>query len=188
MSLAQRLKRLRENRMLSVRDLADAVGVSRSFIYQLERGEVSPSYSTLRGISRVLGTTVSVLVGDAAPEQWLVVRREDRKRLILGDSAPEAAAAARVELLPFLGTRNRRMQPVVIDLPSGAVLDPLPFEHEHEQLLIVTTGMVTVAVDGGSEFTLRAGDSAYLLFERAHRLHNISSDPAGLVLVVSPPG
>ncbi|MCL6580083.1 MAG: helix-turn-helix transcriptional regulator, partial [Firmicutes bacterium] len=93
--IGPRLKRLRENRRMSVKDLAAAVGVSRSFIYQLERGEVSPSYSTLRGIATALGTALPVLVGDEVPEEWLVARRESRRRLVLpATEAPRARGRA----------------------------------------------------------------------------------------------
>lgn len=197
-SLGQRLRRLRENRKLSVRELADAVGVSRSFVYQLERGEVAPSYSTLRGISRALGTTISVLVGDVTPEEWMVARHANRKRLILEggtsstaegpDVGADSGPAARVDLITFLGARNRRMQPVVIELEPGAGLEPLPFDHEHEQLLLVSRGEVTVRVLGGAELVLHRGDAAYLLFERAQQLFNHGGEPAELVLVVSPAG
>ncbi|HHX26707.1 MAG TPA: helix-turn-helix transcriptional regulator, partial [Firmicutes bacterium] len=55
MDFGVRLKKIRTNSGMSARDLADKVGVSASFIYQLERGEAAPSYSTLKRIASVLG-------------------------------------------------------------------------------------------------------------------------------------
>lgn len=182
MPLGPRLKRLRENKRMSVKDLAENIGVSRSFIYQLERDEVSPSFSTLRGIAGALGTTVSTLVGDMTPEEWLVVRREGRKRLVLPGSG------CRVDLHTFLGSRNRRMQPVTLELGAGSRTEVLPFDHEREDLLFVLSGEITLIIEGGREIGLKAGDSAYLLFEKLEALSNPGSEPATCLWVVSPPG
>ncbi len=180
MPLGLRLKRLRENKQMSVKDLAQAVGVSRSFIYQLERDEVSPSYSTLRSMAGALGTAVSTLVGDMTPEEWLVVRKEGRKRLVT------APTDCRVELMTFLGSRNRRMQPVVLELEAGARTESLPFEHEREDLFFVIAGEVTLTIEGGRLLELKAGDSAYLLFERLAVIANPGTQPATCLWVVSP--
>lgn len=190
MSLGLRLKRLRETKMMSVKDLAAELGVSRSFIHQLERQEVSPSYSTLHAMAGVLGTSVAVLVGDDVPEEWLVVRSESRKRLILPETQaePGAGPAARLELVPFLGTRNRRMRPVVLVLPPKSRLDTLPFNHEREDLLFVTEGQVSLLIDRGRELVLSAGDSAYLIFEDVTSVANHGDQPATCLWVVSPAG
>ncbi len=199
MSLGLRLKRLRENRKMSVKDLASAIGVSRSFVYQLERDEVSPSYSTLRGVAQALGTTVSVLVGDMAPEEWLVVKATGRKRLVLpggeggaggsgvGESRGGSSTGSwRLELMPFLGSRNRRMQPVYLALGPRAKAETFPFEHEREDLFFVTEGEVVITVDGGRELVLGQGDSAYLLFETVTAIENRQDAEAGCLWVVSP--
>lgn len=197
MSLGTRLKRLRENRRMSVRGLAEAVGVSRSFIYQLERGEVSPSYSTLQAMARALGTTVSVLVGDMSPEEWLVVRRAGRRRVVVlsedeaesrSGPAGDGSGPSRVELLPFLGSRNRRMQPVVVEVAPGGRLDSLPFVHEREDLIFVTAGELTLTLQDGRTIRLATGDAAYLLFETVESLANEGDEPAVCLWVVSPPG
>ncbi len=196
MALGSRLRRLRENRNLSVKDLAQAIGVSRSFIYQLERDEVSPSYSTLRGIAATLGTTVAVLVDDMVPEEWLVVRREGRKRLVIPGSGADdrpaggdrAGAQSRFELMAFLGSRNRRMQPVVLELGPGASTSDFPFDHQREDLFYVTGGEVRLSVEGGRQIDLKAGDAAYLLFEELTAIENPGRETATCLWVVAPPG
>ncbi len=183
---------------MSVIDVAAAAGVSRSLIYQLERDEVSPSFSTLRGLAMALGTSVSVLVGDETPEEWLVVRKEGRKRLRLpvrtgesGDPAPEGLDSEggwRIDLLPFLGSRNRRMFPVVVELEPGASTGPVPFEHEHDDFIFVTQGEVTVVRDGGQGLELGEGDAVYFIFETVTAVRNHGRRPATCLWVISPAG
>lgn len=49
------LRRIRENRALSRKDLADRSGVSESAIYRAERGETRLRPSTIRELAKALG-------------------------------------------------------------------------------------------------------------------------------------
>ncbi|HHY17214.1 MAG TPA: helix-turn-helix transcriptional regulator, partial [Firmicutes bacterium] len=52
MSIGDRVRRIRQTQGLSMRGLAQKVGVSPSLISQIERGQVSPSFSTLKSLGR----------------------------------------------------------------------------------------------------------------------------------------
>ncbi|MCL6580289.1 MAG: cupin domain-containing protein, partial [Firmicutes bacterium] len=101
-------------------------------------------------------------------------------------SAGAAAPAWRAELLPFLGHRNRRMQPIVVHVDPGARLDALPFEHEREDLFFVLSGEVVLVLRGGREIRLREGDAAYLLLETLETVENRSDGAASCLWVASP--
>ena len=67
MDLAEKVKTLRDARNLSVEGLAEASGVSKPYIWQIESGRrANPTGDVLRKLAAALGTTVSDLVG--APE------------------------------------------------------------------------------------------------------------------------
>jgi len=67
MDLAEKVKTLREARHLSVEGLAEASGVSKPYIWQIESGRrANPTGDVLRKLAAALGTTVADLVG--APE------------------------------------------------------------------------------------------------------------------------
>jgi transcriptional regulator with XRE-family HTH domain len=55
----KRLRKLRRNKDLTQEQLADMVGVSLSFIGQLERGESGPSLETVQKIAEVLEVDIS---------------------------------------------------------------------------------------------------------------------------------
>ena len=64
----QRLRRLREARDLSMADLAARVGLSYTYIRQLETGSKRiPHVDRLNDLARVLGVSVAALIGEAAP-------------------------------------------------------------------------------------------------------------------------
>ena len=70
--LGQSIRAAREERGLSLRELARRVKVSPSFVSQIELGKASPSVGTLYSLLSVLGTTLDDLIGeqpdDTGPE------------------------------------------------------------------------------------------------------------------------
>lgn len=64
MQLAERLRKMREARGLTQRELAKAIGVSRQAIGFYESGEREPDLETVQKLAQVLGTSISYLVGE----------------------------------------------------------------------------------------------------------------------------
>lgn len=64
--VGQKLKQRREEASLSISALADRAGVSKGYIWSLEKGESAarPSGRTLYRIASALGTTMSDLLGE----------------------------------------------------------------------------------------------------------------------------
>lgn len=179
--IGERLRKLRANSHLSVRALAAQVGVSASFIYQLEQNKVSPSFSTLKGIAKALNTSVSVLAGDELPEEWEVVRRDRRRHVVTG------SPGLTVELLGFLGPRNKRMQPVVFRLEPGASHDGFIYDHDREDLIFVQEGTLEITV-GQKVYSLSEGDVGYFMFDHPGLIRNPGDKVTAGLWVVCPPG
>ena len=59
--LARQLQKLREDRQLSLRVLAELSGVSASAISQIESSQVSPSIATLEKLCLALGVHIGTL-------------------------------------------------------------------------------------------------------------------------------
>ncbi len=65
MSLGARLTELRLNRSVSLQTVADAVGVSKAHIWELEKGRAAnPTLTLLTGLADYFAVTVSFLVGE----------------------------------------------------------------------------------------------------------------------------
>ncbi|MEW6524914.1 MAG: XRE family transcriptional regulator [Bacillota bacterium] len=181
MAFPNRLKRMRINSGMSVRSLAERIGVSPSFIYQLEKGESAPSFSTLRKLADVFHCSISVFVEDEIPEDWLIVRKEKRKQLFTGERG------YRAELMLFVGSRAKRMQPLFLRLDPGGTMSEPVYHHQRDDFVFVFTGTVDVTA-GGKTYRLEAGDCAYFTFAGPSAIHNCENEPAELVWVVSPTG
>jgi len=65
MSLGLRIAKLRRKQGESLQDVADAVGVSKAHIWELEKGRAdNPSMGLVTRLADHFGTTVSSLVGE----------------------------------------------------------------------------------------------------------------------------
>ena len=185
MDFGVRLKKIRTNSGMSARDLADKVGVSTRSIYQLEGGEAAPSYLTLRRIARVLGTAVSVLTDDEFPDEWVVARKAGRRSLVTGHETH----GVEVQLLAFLGSRNKRMQGCIITVQPGCDYskEEFLFSHDRDEFVYVLEGELDID-SGGKGYHLEQGDAAYFSLHDMEAIRNPGETPAQLLWMVSPSG
>lgn len=66
MTIGTRLKELREASKESLQDVANAIGVSKAYVWQLEQGEgTNPSVEVLKAMANHYKTTVSALIGES---------------------------------------------------------------------------------------------------------------------------
>ena len=67
LDLGGELRRIRESKKLSLRSVANAVGVSPSLLSQVETGKTQPSVSTLYALVNHLGVSLDGLMGQHRP-------------------------------------------------------------------------------------------------------------------------
>ena len=84
--LGERLKAIRLLRRRTLKDVADAAGVSESFVSQVERGRSSASVATLQRLAAALGIEISDLFATEGLPRPRVLRREARQLLVDGNS------------------------------------------------------------------------------------------------------
>ena len=82
--VARNLRRVRLRRSLSLTAVADAAGVSKSTLSELERGMGNPSIDTLWTLARTLGIPFAELFEDAAND-GISVRRLDEAPVVSSD-------------------------------------------------------------------------------------------------------
>ena len=67
MQIGERLFSLRQKAGQSLQEVADAVGVSKAHVWELEKGRsTNPSFELVRKLAHHFGVSVDVLAGDAA--------------------------------------------------------------------------------------------------------------------------
>ena len=87
MSLGTRLTELRLAKEVSLQVVADAAGVSKAHIWELEKGRAeNPTMALLKGLADFYGVSVSYLVGEGEPpgaEPDQIGRASCRERVLM---------------------------------------------------------------------------------------------------------
>ena len=178
LELGRRIRELREQRGAALRAVAEAAGVSESFLSQVERGVASPSVATLRRMAEALGESVaSFFQGPSAPGE--VVRVRNRRRLV----HPER----RWEDVLLTPAGARKLQVILSTIEPEAGSGPDPYAHDSdEECVIVLKGRLEIWVED-ERYDLDEGDS--LLFEsrRPHRNRNPGPGKTEVLWVITPP-
>jgi transcriptional regulator with XRE-family HTH domain len=180
MAVGARVRQQRQLRGWTLNQLAEAAGVSRRMVVNVEQGAANPSVGTLLRLSDALGVGLPALVERPQPRPVKVTRHGEGAVLWTGESGGRGVLVAGTE------------PPDVVELWDWT-LGPGD-QHASEahaagtkELLQVLDGAVTVEV-AGDPVTLEAGDAVAFAGDVAHGYANPGSAPARFTLAVFEPG
>ena len=177
--IGAKLKRLRQDKKLTLKKLAEQAGCTDAALSKIERGEVTPTISLLKKTVNVLGATLSeFLANDEDAQENVVIRKEDRVRMDFHDMKISSH-----QLVHNL--KNKMMQPLYeIIKPGGG--SGGTYTHQGEEFGIVLEGELDITVDEQT-YTIHEGDSFYYKSVRPHSFQNISDKDVEVIWVITPP-
>ncbi|MGL6170216.1 MAG: helix-turn-helix domain-containing protein, partial [Fusobacteriaceae bacterium] len=82
MNIGERIKRNRNQKGMSLRELAEKVVLSASFISQIEQGKASPSIENLKKIANCLDVRVSYLIEDEDSKKNSDLMKKENRRYV----------------------------------------------------------------------------------------------------------
>jgi transcriptional regulator with XRE-family HTH domain len=173
--VAENLKELREKRKMSLDAVAKLTGVSKSMLGQIERGEVSPSISTLWKLASGLKLSFSELINRPQKDYEIV----DTKRL--QPLVEDDGRFRNYPVVPFDSVRRFELYTIEIDADGRRQSEPHP--SGAQEFITVFSGQMTVTVSGES-FILESGNTFHFLADRQHAYHNSGADLCRLSMVI----
>lgn len=175
--LGFRLRRLRGERGVSLRDLAAQTGLSASYISSIERGLGHPSVAALQKLTAALGTSLVALLGDEATDgDDPVVRRGRRRRVNLPTPGVE---------LEQLTAREDMLEPSLMRIAPGAGSSDA-YAHDGEEFIYVLAGRFELTLEGATH-VLDAGDAITFRSHRPHSWRNPGQEECAVIWVNTPP-
>ena len=168
-----RLRALREGRGLSLRELAEQCGLSFNAISRIERGENSPTVSTLHLLATALNVSITAFFEDGHDQAIVLIRRDRRLRSDANGIAMESLG---------IGLRGQQIEPFLVTVAPGAGSADEQIAHPGEEFVHCLGGAIVYQINGEA-CLLEAGDS--LLFEatQPHCFYNSGEIPARLLIV-----
>ncbi|UOQ56869.1 helix-turn-helix domain-containing protein [Leucobacter allii] len=189
-SIGERLRSARLARRLSLRGVAQALGVSASLISQVETGKTRPSVATLYALASYLDVSLDELLGLGAVERPAEQVSEAR-----GDApartVPVSSSVQRASENPVIemenGVRWERLamqpggaaDPVLVSYAPGASssIEGKFMQHRGQEYGYVLEGEITLRLEFDT-FLLGPGDSFHFDSERPHIVSNQGAVPA----------
>jgi transcriptional regulator with XRE-family HTH domain len=176
MQLGRKIRDLRLRRGLTVQQLAEATGLSKGFVSQVENSRTSPSLSTLQNLARSLETSVAFLVVEEDQVPY-VVRRQDRPQMSVNGKG------SRLEVISAQPRRNLEL--LQAELPPGAAMSDKRQFHDGEEVVLCVDGCIRL-VCGEHVVTLEAGDSCHFDGRVPHSVENAGETLARLFIALTP--
>lgn len=172
-NVGQRIRDARERLGLSLRALAQQAGLSVNAISLIERGENSPTVSSLHLLATALNVSITDFFQDEEQQAVVVVRPSTRLRAETNGISMESLG---------IGLHRQQLEPFLLTVaPSAGNVDQ-PVNHAGEEFVFCLEGKIEYAV-ADNVYTLAAGDS--LLFDASldHCFHNRTDQPVQLMMV-----
>lgn len=170
--IGPKVRRLRQEKSLSLQQLAERAHVSAAAIHKIERNGMVPTVATLMKIAAALNRSVAYFVEEDEDEDKPAVM------IPAGTRRPVFTSKQGLELQSVSGPYGRfLLAGAMAAVGPAADSGPVPMEHPGEELVYVLAGALEFQVEDET-FTLGHGDALHFRTERPHRWRNPRSRPA----------
>ncbi len=177
MEIGSRIKNLRINQRVTLKELAKKTGLTTSFLSQLERDLVSPSVSSLEKIAQALKTKVGNFFEKEERKELVFIKKGMAKKSIDKEKNIFYESLAS-------GFLNIKMQPSIFTLGIGAELTKELTYPEGEKFGMLLKGKVELLCNS-ERLTMEEGDSIYCAYtQKPQKLINISEAEAELLWII----
>lgn len=174
-NLGKKLRDLRMQQKMTLKDVAERTDLSSGFLSSLERSQTNASIVTLQKLAKFYQTNFLSFFDDSGQREKLV-RPVDRKVL-------ETQPGTRIELLALGQTlMESQLWRIAPGASSGGA-----YSHEGEELIYLIKGQFEIWLDDIEHYVLRPGDSLYFSSTQSHHWLNPGKTETQLLWINTPP-
>jgi transcriptional regulator with XRE-family HTH domain len=174
--LGKRIKKIRESKHFTLKNIEAAAGISATHISEIERGKTSPTLGALVRISKALGKDPAYFVEEQELGDVSVVTAENRIRESM------KGGAGTIERLTS-SIPGGKLQACVVTLDGGRSPRAEPHAHDGNEAALLLTGRMWFKV-GSEEFELSEGDSICYDATEPHAYKSVSDEERSSMLWV----
>jgi transcriptional regulator with XRE-family HTH domain len=181
LQIGKKIRAFRLQNSLTLQNLAQKTGYTKSCLSMIELGRQSPSIATLGRIAKALEVDIAAFFTPKNPENHIShVRKEDRQIVVRDGTALGYQYEAVAPL-----KRQKRMEPFIVTNPPH-VAEGDWLDHEGEEFIFVFQGEMKFFY-GDREYHLKEGDCVYFDSSIRHRAIGVGEGPAKSLVVISQP-
>ena len=177
--LGNKIRLLRTEKKITLKELADKVNVTPSLISQIERGIANPSISSLKSISDYLGVTIAELLDTSANNAKMlspVIKRGQHKLMITGSGSRYS----------LLNPGDMDTEVILVEFPPGSSTGKMSYEHFGYECGYILEGELSIELED-EKYDLFPGDSISFSSQMRHKVTNLKGNTARAIWVNSTP-
>lgn len=182
--IGAKIRKIREEKKLTINQVAKETGFTASFISQFERGLTKASIASLRKIATCLGINLSTLFEDvddkkesSQENEIIIVRKEKRKTLTYPDGKSKDY---------LLTNTTGTFEVIYSKIEPGGVSGELISHGSIEECITILKGKLLLTI-GDEEYILNDGDTITFPSHIPHGWENIGDEVVEVIWVVAPP-
>ena len=171
--VGSRIRKIRESQKISLRALSERCGLSANAISLIERGENSPTVSSLHQLATGLDVPITDFFQEEISVNAIHVKRAQGLQFQNTTTIIESLG---------IGLPNQQLEPFRMTIAPGVDKLDDPISHPGEEFVHCLEGEVKYWV-GDREFVLNPGDSLLFNATQPHCWKNLNQNPAAVILI-----
>lgn len=175
-NIYERIRILRVNQNMTLKELSEKTGLSISFLSQVERGNSSLAITSLQKIAEVFNVSMASFFENTVNNSYFTPV-EGRKQFQIERSNMEFARLGG----DFAG---KVLEPIHIILAPRQGQEVV-FNHPGEEFYFILRGKVLMSV-GDKEYEMNAGDAIHFPSILDHTWHNPTDESVHMIAVLTP--
>jgi len=183
--VGEKIKQIREEKGLSLKDVAERSGFSSALLSQIENHMVSPPLGTLATLSKALDVEIGRFFWHKSKAPFTIIRKDNRRSVSRVASKEGVKYGYSYEALAF-EKKDRHMEPFLITLEPATIEDKSAFSHEGEEFIFVLKGDMEVTLGEHSD-VLHTGDCIYYDSTIPHRVQCCEGKETKILAVIYVP-
>ncbi len=173
--IGSKIKELRTNKKMTLKELSEKTSLSTGFLSQLERGLTSIATDSLLNIAEALDVELSY---------FLLSTSKRRERFI--QKSYERDIALHINYVLSNNPEDKTILPRLIEiLPTNTEENLNTYQHEGEEFIYVLEGIITIFINDEKQY-LYPGDSAHFKSSINHNYANYTNKICKILVVSAP--
>jgi transcriptional regulator with XRE-family HTH domain len=173
LEVGSRIRKLRETRGHSLRVLAEHSGLSMNAISRIERGENSPTVSSLCMLAKALNVPIAAFFSSEEKDTTDFVNR--KTRLLYEDNGVMMESLG-------AGLEDQQMEPFLMTLDNQTNSQINSITHSGEEFVYCLKGEIEYYV-GKRRYEMRPGDSLLFKANQPHWCRQVTRSPVEVLVI-----
>jgi len=154
-----KIRRMRQDRRMTLQDLAEATGLSKPLLSQIENDQVIPPLATLLRIAKAFRVNLHSFFQEEGNTARCVLTRAGESRKL--QRRPEGGHPVPYTYHSLAhGKKNRNLEPFIIEFDVREWRDDLMVSHDGEEFIFLLEGELELRY-ADQTLILEPGDSVY---------------------------